>query len=129
MLQPILHHLATKRIILASGSPRRQELIKNIVSKMEEIITIFLFHNFTQGLNADLVPSLFEENLNVKDFANFAGFVEETALQKVLEVDGRLAGRGEAHDIIIGADTIVTLDGQMFGKPKTPEIAFETLNK
>lgn len=80
-------------------------------------------------MNADLIPSLFEENLNVTDFPNFSAFVEETALQKVLEVDGRLAGLGEAHDIIIGADTVVTLDGQMFGKPKTPEIAFETLSK
>lgn len=32
MLKPILHQLATKRVVLASGSPRRQELIQNIVS-------------------------------------------------------------------------------------------------
>lgn len=32
MLQPIMEQLLTKRIILASSSPRRQELIRNIVS-------------------------------------------------------------------------------------------------
>lgn len=33
MLQPIIHQLNAKRIILASGSPRRQEILRNIVSE------------------------------------------------------------------------------------------------
>lgn len=78
--------------------------------------------------------SKFEENLDINDFNGFAEFVEETALQKVLEVSNRLNVTAEAEgkqnvDIVIGADTMVTMDGKMYGKPKSPEIAMETLLK
>ena len=61
------------------------------------------------------------------DFPHFSAFVEETALQKVLEVSNRIQATN--LDIIIGADTIVTLGKKMFGKPKTPEVAMQTLNE
>lgn len=32
MLQPVMHILKQRQIILASGSPRRKELLENIVS-------------------------------------------------------------------------------------------------
>lgn len=88
-----------------------------------------------QGLNVELCPSLFEENLEIDQFPSFADFVEETALQKVLEVSARLdaqeaeSGDHKCPDIIIGADTMVTLDNVMYGKPKTKENAVETLRK
>lgn len=51
-------------------------------------------------------------------------------MQKVLEVSRRFrADDGADADIIIGADTIVTLDGQMYGKPHIPDVALETLLK
>lgn len=58
-------------------------------------------------------------------------------MQKVLEVSQRLqqtndeenASEHKEIDVIIGADTIVTLDDRMFGKPKTPEKAFEYLSE
>lgn len=84
---------------------------------------------YPQGLTAITFPSLFEENLNVKDFPTFGAFVEETALQKVLDVGRRFRVDGAEADIIIGADTIVTLDGQMYGKPHTPDVARDTLSK
>lgn len=112
MLQPIRHLLSSKRIVLASSSPRRQELVQNL------------------GVTAELCPSLFEENLNPKDFPDFEGFVEETALQKVLEVYNRLAKENKDRELlVIGADTVVTLDGEVYGKPKTNEAAFATLKK
>ncbi|XP_047515052.1 dTTP/UTP pyrophosphatase [Pieris napi] len=110
MLQPVMHVLKQKHIILASGSPRRKELIENI------------------GLKVKLCPSLFKEDLDPENFQNFSEFVEETALQKVLEVDNRLKTEGAAADVIIGADTMVTLDGKMFGKPITQEEAFDMLS-
>lgn len=84
-----------------------------------------------KGLShAEICPSLFEENLNPSDFPSFSEFVEETALQKVLEVSERLSKDAATKpDIIIGADTIVTLGDKMFGKPKTPERAFDTLSQ
>ncbi|CAH2104128.1 unnamed protein product [Euphydryas editha] len=109
MLQPVMHVLKQRNIILASGSPRRKELIENI------------------GLAVGLCPSLFEENLDPKKFKNFIEFVEETALQKVLEVDNRLRLQGDPPDVVIGADTMVTLDGSLFGKPTSEQEAFDML--
>lgn len=133
MLQPIIHQLSTKRVVLASGSPRRQELIKNIVSVPAEMqfyqTSTLKTYPKQQGLSVDLCPSLFEENLNPRDFATFGAFVEETALQKVLEVSARLKAEQRPADIIIGADTMVTLGDEMFGKPATPAEAFQTLSK
>ncbi|CAG9784152.1 unnamed protein product [Diatraea saccharalis] len=111
MLQPVMHILKQKNITLASGSPRRKELIENI------------------GLKVGLCPSLFEENLDFKDFDSVSEFVEETALQKVLEVETRLSNKGQRPDVVIGADTMVTLDGQMFGKPTSEVEAFEMLSR
>lgn len=76
-----------------------------------------------------LCPSLFEENLDPKNFKNFSEFVEETALQKVLEVEKRLQEGGDAVDVVIGADTMVTLDGEMFGKPTSEADAFKMLSR
>lgn len=111
MLQPVMHVLKQKNIILASGSPRRKELIENI------------------GLKVGLCPSLFEENLDANNFQSFSGFVEETALQKVLEVERRLISEGKAPDIVIGADTMVTLGKEMFGKPTSEAEAFDMLSR
>ncbi|XP_050670364.1 dTTP/UTP pyrophosphatase [Leptidea sinapis] len=111
MLQPIMHIIKQKNIVLASASPRRKELIENI------------------GLKVTLCPSNFEENLDPKKFNSFSEFVEETALQKVLEVEHRLNIGENKPDVIIGADTMVTLDGVMFGKPGSESEAFEMLSK
>lgn len=109
MLAPLRSHLNSLRIVLASGSPRRQEYIQNLgISHVE------------------LCPSLFEENLDIKNFNSYEEFVEATALGKADEVFTRLDGK---PDLIIAADTIVTLDGKIYGKPKTEENAFKMLNE
>lgn len=106
-----MHILKHKNIILASGSPRRKELIENI------------------GLKVRLCPSLFEENLDPKSFDSFSQFVEETALQKALEVENRLKSSGESVDVVIAADTMVALDREMFGKPTSEAEAYEMLSR
>ncbi|XP_049871496.1 dTTP/UTP pyrophosphatase [Pectinophora gossypiella] len=110
MLQPVMHVLKHKNIVLASSSPRRKELIENI------------------GLKVSQCASLFEEDLDPKNFNDFSSFVEETALQKVLEVESRLKTQGEAPDIVIGADTMVTLGKLTFGKPSSEAEAYEMLS-
>lgn len=80
-----------------------------------------------------MCPSKFEESLNYGDFAKFSDFVEEMALQKVLEVSNRLIGAKDGDhpfpDVIIGADTMVTMDDKMYGKPKSKQDAIDTLKK
>ncbi|XP_023219213.1 N-acetylserotonin O-methyltransferase-like protein [Centruroides sculpturatus] len=72
MLQPILHKLATQRIVLASGSPRREQILKNINLKFE------------------VIPSTFEENLDKSSFEKPYEFVKETAKCKALQVAEKL---------------------------------------
>lgn len=55
--------------------------------------------------------------------------MEETAYQKVLEVEKRLTGKGQVPDITIGADTMVTLGHELYGKPTSEAEAFEMLSK
>ncbi|GBP87025.1 N-acetylserotonin O-methyltransferase-like protein [Eumeta japonica] len=86
-------------------------------------------HLTVEGLKVVLCPSTFEENLDPKNFSCFSDFVEETALQKVLEVENRLRLKEQPVDVIIGADTMVTLDGNLFGKPVTESEAFDMLSK
>jgi len=76
-----------------------------------------------------LCPSTFEEDLDPSSFKNIEGFVKETALQKVLEVDRRLSSGPDRADVIIGADTMVTLDGKLFGKPNDSKDAFRMLSE
>uniref|UniRef100_A0A1I8N6M9 Maf-like protein n=1 Tax=Musca domestica TaxID=7370 RepID=A0A1I8N6M9_MUSDO len=110
MLAPIKHLLAQKRIILASGSPRRQELVKSL------------------GLNAELCPSTFEENLNPADFKDFSKFIEATALGKAEEVYNRLKnGDNQEELLVIAADTMVTMGSEIYGKPKDSDDAFRML--
>ncbi|XP_068158757.1 dTTP/UTP pyrophosphatase [Drosophila tropicalis] len=112
MLAPIKHLLSNYRIVLASGSPRRQELVQML------------------GLNAELCPSTFEENLNLSDFGEFSAYIEATALGKAEEVFSRLQ-HGSTGDekqlIVIAADTMVTLGDEIYGKPKDSSDAVRML--
>lgn len=84
------------RIILASGSPRRKELLEQI------------------GLEFEVIPAKGEEVIT-KELP--AEVVEELSAQKAGEVAEQFAGC-EVPVIVIGADTVVCQDGQIMGKPK-----------
>ncbi|BFF95127.1 dTTP/UTP pyrophosphatase [Drosophila madeirensis] len=112
MLAPIKHLLSNYRVVLASGSPRRQEMVKIL------------------GLNAELCPSTFEENLNMADYKEFSEYIEATALGKAEEVFTRLSAQGDNKNlIVIAADTMVTLGEEVYGKPKNAEDAVRMLKK
>lgn len=77
---------------------------------------------------------LFDENLDPNDFPNCSEFVEETAKQKVEEIYERLENENQENsekkpDIIIGADTMVSFDRKMYGKPKTRQEAIDMLKR
>lgn len=83
-----------------------------------------------QGLNAELIPSTFEENLNPRDFGDFSKFIEATALGKAEEVYNRLKTGDNAEEIlVIAADTMVTMGSEIYGKPKDADDAVRMLNK
>ncbi|QDS70787.1 hypothetical protein FKW77_004233 [Venturia effusa] len=99
---PALASLKGKRVILASASPRRKQLLAQL------------------GLtNIEIIPSTFAENLS-KDLSPFE-YVLATATEKAIdvyqtEIDSE---RGEPA-LVIAADTIVvSRNGQILEKPRS----------
>lgn len=93
------------RVILASGSPRRRELLKKIYKEFE------------------VITSDVDENI---DLCKPSEIVEELAKRKAEAVFNGLAQKAEArcNDIlVIGSDTIVYYDGDVLGKPEDEEDA------
>ncbi len=84
------------KIYLASASPRRKELLKQV------------------GISFKVVPSTVEEMVT-KEMPNEV--VEELSYQKAVDVCGRLAGEGKEDFVVIGADTVVSAWGKILGKP------------
>lgn len=87
-------------IILASQSPRRQELLKLITSDFEIKVS-----NVDETLPDKITPKeavMYLSKIKAEPFA-------------------------DGDDIVIGADTVVALDGKILGKPKSEENAKEML--
>ncbi|MCH5268646.1 MAG: septum formation inhibitor Maf [Lachnospiraceae bacterium] len=93
------------RFILASGSPRRRELLNQI------------------GISHEVIPSDVDESMTETEPAQV---VEELSRRKALDVAGKI--QAQTQTIILGADTVVTLDGEILGKPTDTEKAFEMLH-
>ena len=89
--------------ILASKSPRRKELLRNI------------------GINAEVVTSDVDES-KLRDLPP-EKMVTELAMMKAADVARSFRG----NTIVIGADTAVVLEGKIFGKPKSMDEAKEML--
>lgn len=111
MILHILHELAKYRVVLASSSPRRKAILQNI------------------GLAFEVIPSTFEETLDKNSFASPIDFVKETAKQKALQVASSLKKDRVKTDIVIGADTVVTFEDEIFGKPKDTDDAISVLRR
>ena len=85
------------RIILASGSPRRQWLLRQI------------------GLEPEVVVSQVEELMTDKEPD---WMVRNLALRKAEDVAARVGiGVAAMPVVVIGADTVVAVDGRILGKP------------
>ena len=93
-----------RKIVLASLSPRRKQLLKQI------------------GLEISVDPSLIEEELNPR--LKPRGQVEVLSLQKAISV-----GKKYPDAIIIAADTLVAVDDQVMGKPSDLQEAKRMLKR
>ncbi|KAK2840058.1 hypothetical protein Q5P01_013798 [Channa striata] len=100
VLNPVISKLAGKLVVLASASPRRLEILRNA------------------GLRFEVVPSWFKETIDKGLFRAPHEYAVETAKQKALEVARRMPVKHlKTPDIVIGADTIVAVDGMILEKP------------
>ncbi|KAK4685448.1 hypothetical protein P7C73_g4703, partial [Tremellales sp. Uapishka_1] len=89
---PIFKKLADKRVVLASSSPRRKDILE------------------TMGFRPEIIPSTFAENLPHASYAgNLADYPIATAGEKALEVYERLMVLDDRDpaDLVISADTVV----------------------
>ena len=91
-----------KNVVLASASPRRNELLLQI-GIQPEIVVSHVVERVTSSVPSEVVMEL--------------------ASQKAADV---AAGR-KAGETVIGSDTVVAIDGKILGKPKTHEEAREMI--
>lgn len=95
-----------KKLILASASPRRKKLLKQI------------------GLEFEILPSNIEEKLNPR--LKPLHQVESLSLQKAQAT----AAMKEAKDsIVLAADSMVAIEDEIMGKPKDEKDAKRMLKK
>lgn len=92
-------------LILASGSPRRLHLLEEL------------------GLEPVVRPADIDETPLLDEPAD--AYVERLAIEKGAAV----APSADAGDVIVSADTIVVLDGELLGKPADDAEAAEMLRR
>lgn len=103
--------LHNTKIILASASPRRKELLMKAGMKFE-IITSDIEENTTQTKPEEIVKELaYIKALDV--------------LNKIIEGKD---GIKEDNVVVIGADTVVAKDDMIMGKPKSQAEAFQMIS-
>ncbi|CAL8084818.1 unnamed protein product [Calicophoron daubneyi] len=110
MLLSLAKTIASKRIVLASSSPRRKEIMEKI------------------GLPCSIHSPSVEENLSISAYSSIPSYVEALAR---LKAEAAILSLGCAHtyDLLIAADTVVVLNGQIIGKPRDRQDAVEILKR
>jgi septum formation protein len=93
-----------RRLILASKSPRRSEMLRQV------------------GLEFEVVPSRVKEDFVQKESPE--EHVIRLAKAKAIDV-----ATGYPNRWVIAADTVVYIDGSILGKPKNQEEAIEMLHR
>lgn len=85
------------KLVLASASPRRVELLNQI------------------GLEFDIVPADIDENS--VGFTEAGKYAEEMSKRKALQVAESLREKNSEDALVLGADTVVSVEQKIFGKP------------
>lgn len=94
----------TKKIILASNSPRRKEILKSL------------------NINFEIIPSNYDEPINENDIFSYQK-IENIALNKAKSILNQI----KTSSLIISADTVVVNDNKVLLKPKNQQNAFNIL--
>src|SRR5208282_3438700 len=79
-------------LVLASASPRRQELLRNA------------------GIAFEVHPADIAED-------PLPGEVAKNCAERLAREKALVVARQRPHDVVLGADTVVVIDGQLLGKP------------
>ena len=103
-----------KKIILASGSPRRKELLKELLDKY--------------SMEFEIQPSNVDEKELEETINDPSKLVGELSYVKATDVFDKNKDKYDEL-IVIGADTIVWFDNKFLGKPKDIKDATNMLEK
>jgi len=106
------------RIYLASSSPRRRDLLRQIGVNFD----VLAFRSGVRGRDADVdeTPLLNEPP---------GHYVERMALNKALAGVQRLSWRKLPRRPVLAADTAIDIDGCIIGKPANTDDAYEILRR
>ena len=113
MLCKYLPKLNDMRIILASGSARRSQILK------ENLQLVF-----------EVIPSTFAEDIDKSTVNGPSDYVQKTCHCKCIDsinTNCKTNSKDKFPDIIISADTIVVYDEKILEKPKSNENAIEMI--
>ncbi|TET30099.1 MAG: septum formation protein Maf [Candidatus Heimdallarchaeota archaeon] len=112
-----------KKIILASASPRRHELLDllgiehEVIPCKEDEKQLRVVEKSKPEMKQKITPKTIEQ------------LVLELAYQKASCVAKILPANKKKNTLVIGADTIVVLDDKIIGKPKSKKEAISMLQK
>ena len=94
-----------KKIILASQSPRRRELLKKVCPDFDSLCPCY------------------DEKIDTDSFSE--EIIETIAFNKALSLKKTVPG----DSLVLSADTVVVLEGKILGKPKDEDDAVKMLEK
>lgn len=97
-------HLKNYNIILASGSPRRQQFLKDL--------------NIDFTIQLKEIEEIYPPHLKGKEITDYLAELKSSAFTNL-----------NKNDILITSDTIVWLEGKAIGKPKDKEDAIAIFKK
>jgi septum formation protein len=100
------------RLILASASPRRVELLNCLCLQFEVIPS-----SVEEVVDTELPPAKIVTRLALEKAESVASAMREKNIAK-----------GSRSTVVIGADTLVVCRGRVLGKPKSPSEAREMLS-
>lgn len=92
-------------IILASGSPRRQQFFKEM--------------DLHYSIRLKEIEEIYPEHLQAEEITNFLAKLKANAFENELK----------ENDVLVTSDTIVWLNGKALGKPKDYDDAFQMLQQ
>ena len=101
----MLHHLVSKNIILASKSPRRQDLLKGL--------------DIEFSIQTKDIEELYPEDMPSQEVPAYLSKLKASAFEQELS----------ENDILITSDTIVILGDEILEKPKSEKEAKEMIAK
>jgi septum formation protein len=91
-----------QRLILASGSPRRKELLSNLQLNFEVVVSE--------------IEEIVDESLQPEEVVMDLAFQKANAVAQI-----------HSDAIVLGSDTVVVFDGEILGKPMDEEDSFRML--